>query len=99
MFHRPAFVAIASVSVLVATAFAVAPTVFVPDATFKGSAITGWHTLGQADWSARDGEIIGKPRGSGSGGWLVLDKSLQDVGVFASFRCTEGCRTGILLRA
>jgi hypothetical protein len=29
----------------------------------------------------------------------MLDTSLQDVGVFATFRCTGGCKTGVLLRA
>ena len=34
---------------------------FVPDVTFKGSALTGWHTLGHADWRAHDGEIAAWP--------------------------------------
>jgi hypothetical protein len=29
----------------------------------------------------------------------MLDRSLQDVAVFASFKCLQGCETGILLRA
>src|ERR1700693_4367405 len=70
---------------------------FVPDVTFKGSALTAWHTLGQADWSARDGEIVGKPKGDG--GWLVLDHGYQDVEFAASFRCTGACKAGVLLRA
>src|SRR5579863_3017082 len=100
MSHRPAVALGAMTSLLlVATAFAVAPTVFVPDSTFKGSSLTGWHVLGQADWSAQNGEFIGKAKAGGSGGWLVLDKSYQDVGFFASFKCTGGCKTGVLLRA
>jgi len=83
---------------LVSAAFAVAPTVFVPDATFKGSSLNGWHVLGAADWTAQDGDLIGKPK-QPSGGWLVFDHSYQDVGFFASFRCSEGCKTGVLLRA
>ena len=69
---------------------------FVPDATFKGSSLTGWRPFGQADWRARDGEIIGVPK---AGGWLVLDRAYQDVAFFSAFRCAPGCRTGILLRA
>ncbi|HTF64620.1 MAG TPA: hypothetical protein VK638_18215, partial [Edaphobacter sp.] len=89
MSHRRTFAIVGAVPLLlVAMAFATAPTVFVPDSTFKGSTLTGWHTLGQADWSARDGELIGKVKPGGSGGWLVLDKSYQDVGFFASFKCT-----------
>ena len=71
---------------------------FVPDWTFKGSTLDGWHGLGQADWKAADGVLIGTPK-SPEGGWLVLDKSLQDVQVGFDVRCTGGCRTGVLLRA
>ena len=71
---------------------------FVPDWTFKGSTLDGWHGLGQADWKAADGVLIGTPK-SPDGGWLVLDKSLQDVQFGFEVRCTGGCRTGVLLRA
>ena len=70
---------------------------FHPDATFRGSALTGWHTLGAATWRAENGEIVGTPKAGG--GWLVLDRSLQDVGFYASFLCAPGCETGVLLRA
>ena len=72
---------------------------FIPDSTFKGSSLSGWHALGEADWSARDGELTGKAKPGGKGGWLVLDRSYQDVEVYASFRCTAGCAAGVLLRA
>jgi hypothetical protein len=88
----------ASCAALVATlVFAAGPT-FVPDATFKGSSLTGWHTLGSADWRAENGEIVGTPK-SPEGGWLVMDKGLQDAGIYASFKCAAGCKTGILMRA
>jgi Domain of Unknown Function (DUF1080)/FG-GAP-like repeat len=70
---------------------------FVPDAKFEGSTLVGWHTLGQADWKAENGEIVGK--GTGSGGWLLLDRSYQDTGVYTAFRCSGSCDTGVLLRA
>jgi hypothetical protein len=82
----------------VVAAFAAHPTVFIPDWKFQGSSLAGWHVLGEANWSAQTGELVGKPKNDG-GGWLVLDKSYQDVGVFASFRTTGGAKTGILLRA
>ena len=66
---------------------------FRPDSTFSGSALTGWKPLGQASWVARDGEITG----TGTG-WLVSEKSWQDVGFFARFRCAGDCKTGVLLR-
>ena len=86
-------IAAAAISVAVAAS----PVVFVPDATFHGSSLTGWHPLGQAKWRAENGEIVGTP-GEG-GGWLLLDKSYQDIGFFTSFRCGAGCKTGVLLRA
>ena len=70
---------------------------FLPDVVFKGSTLTGWHRLGQAEWRAENGEIIGTPRQGG--GWLVLDKGYQDIAFYSSFRCSGGCKTGVLLRA
>jgi hypothetical protein len=77
--------------------FGVGPT-FHPDATVKGSSLPGWHAVGQADWKAQNGELIGAPKSEG-GGWLMLDRSYQDLAFYASFRCAAGCKTGILLRA
>jgi len=71
---------------------------FIPDWTFKGSIPSTFRTLGEADWRAENGEIIGTPR-SAAGGWLILDHPLQDVQFAASFRCTGGCRTGLMLRS
>ncbi len=71
---------------------------FAPDVVFTGSRLTGWHPLGQAEWRAENGEIIGTPKADG-GGWLMLDRSLQDVALASDFRCAAGCKPGILLRA
>ncbi len=70
---------------------------FIPDSKFAGSTLAGWHTLGQAAWRPENGEIIGKAAG-GSGGWLVLDHSLQDTGFYSQFRCADACDIGVLLR-
>jgi Domain of Unknown Function (DUF1080)/FG-GAP-like repeat len=83
---------------LLAPVFGVGPT-FTPDSTFKGSSLNGWRVWGQADWRAQGGELIGTTKPGGSGGWLVLDHSFQDAGLYASFRCTGGCKTGVLFRA
>jgi len=69
---------------------------FMPDVVFKGSSLTGWRQLGQAAWRAENGEIIGTPKG---GGWLIAERPYQDVAFCASFRCAEGCKPGVLLRA
>jgi hypothetical protein len=71
---------------------------FAPDATFSGSSLTGWKTMGAAEWRAQNGEIVGTPKGQG-GGWLVLEKPYQDVAIAVTFRCMTGCTTGVLLRA
>jgi hypothetical protein len=67
---------------------------FVPDGS--SSTLAGWHTLGPAAWRADLGEIVGK--GTGGSGWLRLDHSFQDTGLYASFQCTGTCDTGVLLR-
>jgi hypothetical protein len=93
----PVLVAMALV-VLVFVPLQTAGPSFTPDATVSGSSLAGWHSLGAAKWRVEKGEIVGTPAQS-AGGWLVLDRSLQDVAVFASFRCAPGCETGVLLRA
>ncbi len=71
---------------------------FVPDWTFKGSSVSAFRTLGEADWRAENGEIVGTPR-SPAGGWLILDRPLQDVEFASTYRCTGGCRTGVMVRS
>ena len=70
----PGFVAL---SALFSVVFA-ATHDFVPDTIFKGSSLAGLRTIGAADWRAADGEIAVTPK-SPEGGWLVLDKSYQDI--------------------
>ncbi len=71
---------------------------FVPDWTFKGSTLDGWRGFGQAEWKAANGVLVGTPK-SPEGGWLVLDKPLQDLQFGFDVQCTGGCKTGVLLRA
>src|SRR3989442_15447987 len=87
----------AAICILVSLVFAASPN-FVPDVTFKGSVLTGWHKLGPADWRAENGEIIGMPKEE-SGGWEVLDKGYQDIVFYSSFPCRGTCKGGVLLRA
>ncbi len=91
-------VALAVFSLLTAPAFGAVPKDFVPDMTFAGSALTGWHVLGQATWKAKDGEITGTPTQT-NGGWLVLDKGYQDLQMTVSYQAGEQARAGVLLRA
>ena len=71
---------------------------FVPDATFSGSALDGWTTVGDAGWRADNGVIVGQSRGT-SGGWLITNESWQDVQVGGAYRCLAACVAGVLVRA
>ncbi len=71
---------------------------FVPDTVFKGSSVSGLRTLGSAEWRADSGEISGIPRDP-DGGWLLLDKSYQDVEFYLELRCGAACDAGLLLRS
>ena len=93
--HASPLVATAALSLTAAAVFAQN---YVPDTRYAATSMAGVRVVGDAAWRAEKGEYIGTPK-SAAGGWLVLDRSLQDVGVFGEFRCTGGCRTGILLRA
>ncbi|MEO8597648.1 MAG: FG-GAP-like repeat-containing protein [Candidatus Solibacter sp.] len=88
--------AIAALSVV--SAIVAATHDFVPDYTFKGSSLTGWHTVGHATWRAENGELAAKPDAP-EGGWLVMDKGYQDLKFYTEFRCTEKCDAGVLVRA
>ena len=70
---------------------------FSPNAVFKGSSVTGLRTFGSANWRAENGEITGTPT-SPDGGWLVLDKSYQDIQFYTDFRCSSVCNAGLMLR-
>jgi hypothetical protein len=76
-------------------AFAAAATTG-PRPAFDGKTLSGWRQQGQATWKVDKGEIAGTVQG-GSGGWLVLNDSYEQVGVEFWFRCTGDCQTGVLL--
>jgi len=71
---------------------------FTPDGVFQGSTLAGWHTVGNAGWRAANGVVTGDGESHGAG-WLMLDHSYQDTGLYAQFRCQGDCDTGVLLRA
>ena len=75
------------------------PAEFAPDGAVKGSTLTGWKVVGDADWKAQNGELIGTAKAGGAGGWLVMDKGFEDVQLFTNYRCTGACKSGVLLRA
>ena len=69
---------------------------FVPDWTFSAANLSEWQRLGGAEWRVDAGEIVGTA--TTGGGWLVLDRSLQDVQFAVSFRCSGECNVGAALR-
>ncbi|HEX4684415.1 MAG TPA: FG-GAP-like repeat-containing protein [Gemmatimonadaceae bacterium] len=73
------------------------PGTFKPTAAVPAANLSGWHQLGDATWKVDRGEFVGTP--AGDGGWLVLDKGLQDLQYYSNFKCAPGCKTGVLLRA
>src|SRR5215467_6113709 len=97
MFSKTLISTLAVVFVLLSAIFA-ATHDFIPDFTFHGSSLTGWHALGPASWRAENGEIMATPQAP-DGGWLVLDKGYQDVKFNSEFRCWDKCDAGVLLRA
>jgi hypothetical protein len=98
MFRRSTIVVVLALFPLVMSSpLAGGPKNFVPDWTFTGSSLTGFQPVGQAEWRAENGEIVGTPKAAG-GGWLLLPHGYQDVQVAASFRCRGTCTVGIVLR-
>lgn len=95
--HRIPRLAVAAVPALVSILLA-ATHDFIPDLLFTGSSLTDWHPVGDANWSASNGEITAAPR-DGKGGFLVLDKGYQDLEFYTDFRCSAACDAGVLFRA
>jgi 3-keto-disaccharide hydrolase/VCBS repeat protein len=72
---------------------------FDPDARFQGSSLAEWHTAGNAKWQASGGTIVADGTASNAPGWLFINQSYQDAGVYLAFRCEGACDTGVLLQA
>ncbi|MBT9333230.1 FG-GAP-like repeat-containing protein [Paracidobacterium acidisoli] len=71
---------------------------FPADGGISGSSLTGWTPLGHAAWTARDGVVTAQPK-TPEGGWLVLGRSLSNIGFYTRIRCAGDCKAGVLLRA
>src|SRR5215217_370411 len=67
----------------------------IPDYTFKASALTGFHTLGSGNWQAANGVIKVKANGIG---YLVSDKSFQDLQLRTLFKADANTEIGFLFR-
>jgi hypothetical protein len=69
---------------------------FQPDQTFKGSALTGWNSLGTATWKANNGEISVNPNGGTA--LLTSTKSFQDVAINLLIKAAPGTEAGVMVR-
>jgi len=76
----------------------VGPRHFIADGEIAGNSLNGWRPMGAATWSVQDGEVTGRPT-SPEGGWLFLDRPLQNVSFYAKFLSTGAVGVGVLLRA
>src|SRR5436309_3252362 len=85
-----------TVFLVVVAAFANGPT-FRADSRFKASNLSGWNTVGQADWKAQNGEISGTPKQE-LGAWLMTGQSYQDAAFYFQVKGGATSKTGVLLR-
>jgi hypothetical protein len=69
---------------------------FKPDYTFKGSALTGWNSIGTSTWKANNGEIGVNPNGGTA--LLASGKSFQDVAVNLLIKAAPGIEAGVMVR-
>ncbi|HCN82850.1 MAG TPA: hypothetical protein DIT07_04415, partial [Sphingobacteriaceae bacterium] len=72
---------------------------FIPDFTFKGSSLAAWNSIGDASWLAENDEITGSATSNSATGWLILNRSFQDVIFNTQFKITGNSEAGVLLRA
>lgn len=65
--------------------------------TFDGKSLASWQQVGGARWAVQNGAIVGSVATAGTGGWLVLNRPLQDINMRVMMQC-NGCQAGILVR-
>lgn len=68
----------------------------VPDYVYKGSSLSGWHTLGSANWKANNGIITVKANGAPA--YLVSDRGFQDIHLRILFKTDTNTEVGFLFR-
>jgi hypothetical protein len=88
---------IAAVAAMALGLQAADPPDFRPDG--KAESLTGTSVVGQADWRAEKGELVGRARPGTSGGWLVLNNALQNLLFYTNVSCQGTCQAGVLFRA
>lgn len=66
---------------------------FIPDGVLHADSLSDWTRVGEAEWKASNGEIVGSGKGL-----LIFNKPTQDTGLYLQFRCEQECNAGIILR-
>jgi hypothetical protein len=88
--------AVGTLAIFSSSGFAARPVAFTSQEVFQGSSLKGWHSSGDAAWSASSGEITASAmKGPGL---LLSDKHFQDTGAFTSFKCNGACDFGVVVR-
>jgi hypothetical protein len=65
---------------------------------FDGKSLSGWHTLGGADWRVDHGDLVGTVGNNSMGGWIILDTVYGTGEVDVLFEC-KNCEPSVLIRA
>lgn len=90
-------VAAVSLPLLAMVAHATGPT-FQKDRSFGVAELSQGKPLGNAKWSAKNGELVAQVSKGGSG-WLVLPGDSANLAGYAEFNCDKDCAAGIVYRA
>ncbi len=66
---------------------------------FNGTNLNGWKMQGHASWTAKNGEIVGRPDpGAETDCWLFTEKEWSDFTLEVEFKVPEKCNSGIAIR-
>ena len=55
-----------------------------------GKTLTGWHKVGDGEWTVEDGAFVGRANKAKLYGLLVSDKAFKDFTVRLKFKCLAG---------
>lgn len=68
------------------------------ESLFNGKDLKGWKAIGKADWSVKDGVLIGKQAKDGSPGDLFSEKEFDDFELSVTYKCIWPCNSGVWFR-
>lgn len=64
----------------------------------NGKDLTGWNTVGKADWKIVDGMLVGKQGPANAPGDLLTEQSFKDFELTCTYKCTWPCNSGVWFR-